>query len=108
VVASENCDQEVYNDREFVWWLRLKHGEIIVSFQNIIVPFPYQVTDLCILETVMTGSGDSLTSCSVNKGNFRKLRRSRDLILTNPFIVGVKTEWNYNFTSLYVFTVLTD
>lgn len=29
-------------------------------------------------------------------------------MLTNPFIVGFKNERSYNFTSLYVFTVLAD
>jgi len=37
---------------------------------KITVPFPSQVTDIFFLETIVTGSGDRLASCSVNKGAF--------------------------------------
>jgi hypothetical protein len=64
--------------------------------KKIIIPFPYQVTDLCLLETVLTGSGDCLASCSTNKLGFCRMHRSKYVMLTNPSIVGVKNEWNYD------------
>jgi hypothetical protein len=71
---------------------------------KIIVPFPFQVTDLCLLKTVLTGSGDRLGSCSTNKGGFRRLHRSKYVMLTNPPIVGVKNEWNYDM--IYLLTAI--
>jgi hypothetical protein len=68
--------------------------------QKIIVPFPYRATELCLLETIVIGPGDRQASCSTNKGDFRRLHRSRYVILNTPSIVRVKNEWNYDFTAL--------
>jgi hypothetical protein len=79
--------------------VRVKHAGIIVSARNHF-SIPLSVTHFSLLETIVTRSGDRLASCSANKGGFRRVHRSRDVMLTTPSRVRIKNELNYNFTAL--------